>query len=106
MRRDEATIWCTCPLCHGKLHTRITEWHAEHLGLDDLFENEVTIEAAPPHDPWDNVPLIFTGTVDDDDHAEVYTLVQVYPADGVAEVSFRRGSWETWGRPTICKAEQ
>jgi hypothetical protein len=46
-------------------------------------------------------PLIFAATVDEDGPLQV--LLQVWVDEGVAEIAYRRRTWETWGPPQMLK---
>lgn len=65
--------------------------------MSNVLAHEVTIVAPLPHPPYCQT---YTGIEDED--GELQVLVNVYPEDGVAEVSYRRNKWETWSAPTEC----
>jgi glucose-6-phosphate 1-dehydrogenase len=95
----DATIWCTCPVCYGKRWADMPEYLREHRQVE-VREHEVTIEVAEPASQY---VWTFNGVEDED--GELNVLVNVYPDDGIAEVSYRRHHWETWSAPTECVIE-
>ena len=92
----DAHLWCTCPRCYGRRWPEVSEYLAEHQGVD-VRPHEVSVEL-PEDGGVDS--LVFTGETDDDGYP-LQVLVQVYPNEGTAEVSYRRRSLETWSAPTV-----
>jgi hypothetical protein len=100
----DATIWCTCPRCYGRQYTNVPEYLADHVD-GDVAWSEVKVVVPAVNRPYHST---YQGIEDED--GELQVLVNVYPEDGVAEVSYRRHKWETWSAPTECidvaKAEE
>lgn len=94
---EDATIWCTCPRCHGKRYGCLVDWYDDHGGIMQLLHSEAQIEL--PGGTGRDERVVYLGSMDED--GDLQTMVSVFPAEGFAEVAFRRHSWETWGVPTV-----
>lgn len=91
-------LLCACPRCYGKRYESPADWLADHQGIE-LLSTEVHITSARLPAPELPTCMAFVGTMQEDEH-EMSVLVNVYPHDDSAELSFRRYSWETWDVPT------